>query len=171
MADAKPLVVYLNYFRYCGGMRMVERQFSDFLRQPKDVVAEVVAHDVLLRRRNAPTLRLSQADRDDDRIAAFAMFAQVLRNLAAHNPGVLGDALHDAFPWIMFLPDADRVLFISELTSTLLASVDLGNFTPVAQYIREWRNTAEIYADPDLARRLKSTISNAAYGNVAAPEL
>jgi hypothetical protein len=140
-------------------MRTVDRQFSEFLRQPKEVVAEVVAHDVLLRRRNAPTLRLSQADRDDDRVEAFAVFARVLRNLAMHNPSVLADALHDAFPWIMFLPASDQAAFTTELTSTLLACVDLGNFTPVAQHIRGWRATAEIHADPDLARRLTQIIN------------
>jgi hypothetical protein len=149
-------------------MQTVDRQFSEFLRQPKDVVAEVVAHDVLLRRRNAPTLRLSQADRDDDRVAAFAVFARVLRNLAVHNPDVLADALHDAFPWIMFLPAVDQVAFTTELTSTLLASVDLGNFTPVAQHIREWRATAEIHADPELARRLATSI-DASGNRVVAP--
>jgi hypothetical protein len=140
-------------------MQTVDRQFSEFLRQPKEVVAEVIAHDVLLRRRNAPTLRLSQADRDDDRVEAFAVFARVLRNLAIHNPNVLADALHDAFPWIMFLPASDQAAFTTELTSTLLACVDLGNFTPVAQHNREWRATAEIHADPDLARRLTHAIT------------
>ena len=53
-------------------MRVIERPFSDFLRQPNDVVAELGDHDVLLRRRNAPALRLSDAGRDDQRDEAFA---------------------------------------------------------------------------------------------------
>ena len=32
-------------------MRVIERPFSEFLRQPNDVVAELVDHDVVLRRR------------------------------------------------------------------------------------------------------------------------
>ena len=35
-------------------MRVVERPFSEFLRHPNDVVAELAEHDVMLRRRNAP---------------------------------------------------------------------------------------------------------------------
>ena len=45
-------------------MRVVERPFSEFLRQPNEVVAELEEHDVVLRRRNAPSLRLSDASRD-----------------------------------------------------------------------------------------------------------
>jgi len=42
-------------------MRVIERPFSEFLRQPNDVIAELADHDVVLRRRNAPSLRLSEA--------------------------------------------------------------------------------------------------------------
>ena len=59
-------------------MSVVERPFSEFLRQPNDVVAELAEHDVLLRRRNAPALRLSQADRDDDRSPAFEALSRLL---------------------------------------------------------------------------------------------
>ena len=44
-------------------MRVIERRFSEFLRQPNDVVAELADHDVVPRRRNAPALRLSQGRR------------------------------------------------------------------------------------------------------------
>jgi len=48
-------------------MSLIERPFSEFLRQPNDVVSELDEHDVLLRRRNAPALRLTQADRHEAR--------------------------------------------------------------------------------------------------------
>jgi hypothetical protein len=139
-------------------MSVVERPFSEFLRQPKDVVAELAEHDVLLRRRNAPALRLSQADRDDDRSEAFEALSRLLRNLAVHNPAALDEAVDDAFGWVTFLPKPDRSLFVEDLTRTLIGAAAVENYSPVAQLLREWKATAEIHADPALARRLRKAI-------------
>ncbi len=149
-------------------MSLVERPFSDFLRQPKDVVAELEDHDVLLRRRNAPSLRLSQADRDDDRSEAFEALARLLRNLAVHSPVALDEAVDEVFAWLTFLPKADRKLFIEELTSTLVGAAAVENYAPVSQLLREWRATAEIHADPKLARRIRTPVE-AAGDSVVAP--
>lgn len=149
-------------------MPVVERPFSKFLRQPNDVVAELAENDVLLRRRNAPALRLSQADRDDDRSEAFDALAKLLRNLAVHSPAALSSAVDDVFAWVTFLPKSDRKLFVDELTRTLVGSADVDNFWPVAQLLREWKATAEVHADPKLARRLRKPI-DAGGGPVAAP--
>lgn len=139
-------------------MRVVERPFSEFLRQPNDVVAQLVEHDVVLRRRNAPALRLSRADRDDDRSEAFEALARLLRNLAVHNPAALDAAVDEVFGWVTFLPKADRKVFVEELTRTLVGAADVENYAPVAQLMREWKATAEIHADPALARRLREPL-------------
>ena len=139
-------------------MRTAERQFSDFLRQPNDVVAELRLHDVVLRRRNAPSLRLSEAERDLDRVEAFSAVARALHYLAMRHPGVLESSLDEALPWSRFLPKADRAAFACELTHMLVASAEIENFAPVAQLLREWKNTAEIHADPALAKRLRKSI-------------
>lgn len=149
-------------------MSVVERPFSEFLRQPKDVVAELAEHDVLLRRRNAPALRLSQADRDNDRSEAFGALARLLRNLAVHSPAALDEVVDDAFAWVTFLPKPDRTLFVEDLTRTLIGAAAVENFSPVAQLLREWRATAEIHADPALTRRLREPI-DADGEQVAAP--
>jgi hypothetical protein len=140
-------------------VRVVERPFSEFLRQPKNVVAELAEHDVVLRRRNAPPLRLSQADRDEDRSEAFDALARLLRNLAVHSPSALDPVLDDVFPWLTFLPGADRRLFIEEFTYTLTGSAAIDNYLPVAQILREWKATAELHADPSLGRRLTEPIT------------
>lgn len=139
-------------------MTVVERPFSEFLRRPKDVVAELSDHDVLLRRRNAPALRLSRADRDDDRFETFDALARLLRNLAVHSPAALDGAVDDVFAWVTFLPHADRRLFIEELTRTLVGAASIESYSPVAQLLREWTATAAIHADPTLARRLRKQI-------------
>jgi hypothetical protein len=140
-------------------MSVVERLFSEFLRQPNDIVAELAEHDVLLRRRNAPAVRLSPADRDEDRTEAFGALAQLLRTLAVHSPRALDEAIDDVFAWVVFLPKPDRKLFVDELTRTLVGAGAIQNYSPVAQLLREWRSTAEIHADPKLARRLRKPLA------------
>lgn len=149
-------------------MRVIERPFSDFLRHPNDVVADLADHDVVLRRRNAPALRLSEADREERRDEAFDALARLLRNLVAHSPAGMETTIDEAFPWATFLPPADRKLFIEELTRTLLAVSMIDNFAPVGQLLREWKATAEIHAEPGLARRLRSTL-DATGDSVPAP--
>jgi hypothetical protein len=139
-------------------MRVVERPFSEFLRQPNEVVADLADHDVVLRRRNAPALRLSEAEREEERDEAFDALARLLRNLLIHRPAGLESTIDEAFPWATFLPRQDRKLFIDELTRTLLAVSTIDNFAPVGQLLREWKATAEIHADPRLARRLRRRV-------------
>ena len=140
-------------------MRVVERPFSEFLRQPNDVVAEFADHDVVLRRRNAPPLRLSEADRDDERDEAFDALARLMRNLVVHSPASLDATVDEVFPWVTFLPSRDRKAFVDELTRTLVAVSTIENYAPVGQLLREWKATAELHADPRLARRLRGAIS------------
>lgn len=139
-------------------MEVVERPFSEFLRHPNEVVAELAEHEVLLRRRNAPALRLIRADHHSDRTQALESTARLLRNIAAHSPAALSDALLDAFAWARFLPSDARDLFAQELTNTLLAAATVDVYTPVAQLVREWKATAEIHADPDLQRQLTKPV-------------
>lgn len=140
-------------------MRVIEHPFSDLLREPKAVVRDLDEGDVLLRRRGAPALRLTRADRDDQRADAYALVGRALRNLAVHSPGALADALLDEFPWTSFLPKPDQAAFVDEFTRTVLAAAELDYFAPLAQLVDEWRATAEIHADPKLARRLRRPIT------------
>jgi hypothetical protein len=140
---------------------VIERPFSEFLRQPNEVIADLADHDVVLRRRNAPALRLSEADREEERDEAFDALARLLRSLLVHSPAGLEATIDEAFPWATFLPRADRKLFLEELTRTLLAVSMIDNFAPVGQLLREWKATAEIHADPRLARRLRSHLEAA----------
>jgi len=88
---------------------------------------------VLLRRRNASSLRLSEADRDDERSEAFDALARLLRNLVTHSPTGLEQTIADVFPWATFLPKRDRAAFVDELTTTLMAVGGLDDSAPVGQ--------------------------------------
>lgn len=149
-------------------MRVVEHQFSDLLRRPKEVTDELEGGDVLLRRRDEPDLRLTRADREVQRADTFAAIGRALRNLAVHNPAALSDALAEAFPWVEFLPAADRRRFIDEFSRVVSAAAAVDNFDALSQLLLEWRATAEIHADPKLARRLRRAL-DAAGDAVARP--
>ncbi len=149
-------------------MKVVERPFSEFLRRPNDVVAELADHDVVLRRRNAPALRLSRADHHSDRREALEATSRLLRNLASHSPEALVAALTEAYAWVDFLPESARDRFAKELTQALLAAASVDLYQSVAQLVREWKATAEIYADPELTRQLTGPLE-AVGGTVAVP--
>ncbi|MBI2965988.1 MAG: hypothetical protein HYY34_07280, partial [Chloroflexi bacterium] len=139
-------------------MKVIEYPFSDLLRRPKAVTREVEQGDVLLRRRDEPDLRLTRADREAERAATFAALGKALRNIAVHNPAALDSALRDAFAWLEFLPDRDRKHFVEEFSRAIAAAVELDSYVPLTQLVREWRASAEIHADPRLARRLKQPL-------------
>jgi hypothetical protein len=138
---------------------VAERLFSDFLRQPNDVVAELEQHDVVLRRRDAPALRLSQAHRDAEKAEAFLGVARVLRALVPLVPGPVERAVNEGFPWAHYLPPKERAQFIDELTQGLVAAADLESFARVSRLIHAWRATAEIHANPALAARLQAPLN------------
>jgi hypothetical protein len=139
-------------------MRVIEHPFSDLLRQPKKVTDDVEDGDVVLRRRDEPDLRLSRADREAQRADTFTALGRVLRNLAVHNAAALSDALGDAFPWVELLPPTDRREFIDEFSRVLMAVAEVDNYDPLSQLVHEWRSTAEIHADPKLARGLRRSL-------------
>lgn len=150
-------------------MRVIEHPFSDLLRKPREVTDDLEQGDVLLRRRDEPDLRLSRADREAQRADTFSAIGRALRNLAVHSPAALADALGDALPWIEFLPGADRHSFLDEFSRVVAAAASLDDYEALSQLVREWRATAEVHANPKLARRLRRSVE--AEGEpIAAPE-
>ncbi len=142
-------------------MPVIERPFSDLLRHPKDVAGDVENGDVVLRRRDQPDLRLTRADRETQRTAAFSALARAFGHLAARNPDEVADMLADAFAWTEFLPDSDRRLFVAEFARLLTAAAEVDNYAPLSQLVHEWRATAEVHADPALAGRLRRPLKAA----------
>lgn len=140
-------------------MRVIEHQFSELLRHPNDVTDDVEDGDVLLHRRDEPDLRLSRADREDERTATFATLGRTLRNVAVQDPAPLEAALAEELPWIELLPARDRKEFLDEFSKVMAATTELDNYAPLTQLLREWRATAEVYADPRLAKRLRGSLS------------
>ena len=152
-------------------MQVIERTFSEFLRHPKEVVAELANSDVVLRRRNAPALRLCRVDRENARDEVFGSVARMLRNLAANHPAALEEVFSDAYPWVKFLPPDERELFAVDLTKQLLAVNSIGDFAPVGLLVDAWKATAEVHASPELSRRLSGPFEVTHGGRVPRPAL
>ena len=140
-------------------MQVIERTFSEFLRQPKEVVADLAQHDVVLRRRNAPDLYLSLAASDISRAKTIECLARLLCKIGADSPEAMDDAIEAAFPWVEFLSTDGRREFADELTHTILASASVESFSLVEQTLLEWQNTAEILSDPELTALLTTPIT------------
>jgi len=115
----------------------------------------------VLRSRDAPSLRLTFDDRDRERSDAYAMVGRTLRNLALHQPDALAQAIADEFAWTGYLPEADRAEFVGEFTRVVVAAAELDNFAALGQLLNEWRSTAEIHSDPNLAGRLTGAVTAA----------
>ncbi len=115
--------------------------------------------DVLLRRRDAPDLRLSLEARDEQRSAAFTLVGRTLRNLATHSPSALAAAIQDEFPWTAFLPRADLDEFLAEFTRTVVGAGELDSFAALGQLLHEWQATAAVHADDAFAGRLSGALT------------
>ena len=63
-------------------------------------------------------------------------------------------ALSASLPWTTFLPEDERAEFFEALTATAAACVEVDTFEPLAHLIEGWRATAEIHANPELAKVL-----------------
>ncbi|MGH3966162.1 MAG: hypothetical protein ACRDRY_23425 [Pseudonocardiaceae bacterium] len=87
--------------------------------------------------------------------------ARALRNLLAHmEPQTAAAALVDEFPWADFLPEQDRVQFVTDFVRAFQASAEMGQWTSLAQTVRGWKATAAVHADPELAEQLSSLLKD-----------
>jgi hypothetical protein len=141
-------------------MALLETPFSELINKPVRTVERLTgstAHSLRLRRRDDDDLVLTTATRyeQDHAVlnAAIRLFVALLRDGDAES--YMLRVLPDVFPWTRFLPGDESQDFLNELVGTLLAAGDLDNLAPVAQIIHEWRHTAEVHADPELAAALR----------------
>jgi len=137
-----------------------EATLTDFLRDPNAIVERLQSTDIVLHRRNAEDLRLSL----DARTEAIQTSVEVISRLlltALADPGLRASfrASVNAIPWLKFLPDRERDAFFDDFFRTAEGAADLGVMAPLGRLLREWRTTAQIYADPSLARELGRPLS------------
>ena len=67
-------------------------------------------------------------------------------------------ALIEHEPWVRFLPADDQEAFVTEVTETVRACASIGRYTALVNLMDEWRTTAEIWSDPELAAALAADV-------------
>lgn len=126
--------------------------FSEFLHHPAAAADRLNAVRALrLRRRGAADLALTRVDQlaRDGVVVDFT--ARLLASLSRDIPAAaLRRVLAEALPWTTFLPDADTDRLLAEITTVAQGAASLENLTPLAVLLTQWRNTAELHADPAL---------------------
>jgi hypothetical protein len=139
----------------------VEVQWSELQRDPKGVAALADRGDVRVRRRDGAALLLTREDRASSTAEGAVAAARALRNLLAHmEPQIAAAALVDEFPWADLLPQRDRAQFVTDFVRAFQASAEMGQWTPLAQTVREWKATAAVHADPELVEQLTSPLND-----------
>ncbi|ATE57884.1 DUF6247 family protein [Actinosynnema pretiosum] len=146
-----------------------EVQWSQLQRDPKSVAALADEGDVRVRRRDGADLLLTREDRVSASAEGAVSAARALRNVLSHlPPEAAAGALVDEFPWVDVLPEDDRAHFVADFARAFQASAELGQWSVLAQVVREWRNTAAVHADPVLAAELARPVTDD-FGVVPAP--
>ncbi len=142
-------------------MRAHELTWSSFLREPTSVERWLQRGDVLLRRREGETLRLSRESSDAGQREALLVAVRLLtRGTAQAKEKLRLDEaeIAERLPWTRFLTAAGRTDFVAEFLSTLEGCADLGEFAALGRLVEDWKATASLYAE-GLAERLKRPIS------------
>lgn len=131
--------------------------FSELIQHPRETTLRLdEAGTLRLVRRNQPDLMLATVERFERDAEIFDMTTRLLVGIISREPSrdLLRSSLTGVFAWTRFLPDDAVDEFLTELVGIARASAEISNLRPVAQLIVEWQHTAEIYADPELYRRL-----------------
>lgn len=130
----------------------VSRTFSEFLRTPNEVLATLDGTaGVVLTRRNAPALRLTQESASRSELGALGVVGQLFAaSLDEAALDRVATRLSGPLPWIELLPRSVHAQFVAEFQSTARACIDIGRFDRLTIMLEAWKATAEAYADPQV---------------------
>jgi len=70
------------------------------------------------------------------------------------------------FAWLKYLNANEQAEFISGLLKHILTAVKRDDWTPVTEWIEEWKATANIYADAKVTRGVQQGRAELARGEV-----
>lgn len=135
---------------------MHELTWSTFLREPTSVERWLKRGDVLLRRREGETLRLSRESGGAAEREALLTAVRLLRPDVAQRQ-LEEEGIAERLAWTRFLPAADRRVFLMEFLDTLEACADLGQFAALGRLVEDWKATASLHAE-GMAASLKRPV-------------
>jgi hypothetical protein len=143
--------------------------FSTLINKQTSVFPALDDADVILERRDAENLVLMRSERFEALFAGLGLAARSLAIVAKGNRGLAEDVFAEELPWLTWLPEQARPQCVRELLDHLLAGAETGLLLPFARALREWQSTAEIYSDPELARRLRGPFDISEAADVPRP--
>jgi hypothetical protein len=138
-------------------MDLQEVTFTDLLQHSNETVE-------MLKRSRSRALRVRRRGAEEDLVLttaaratqdkevvglAIRLMRAIARDPASRDTQLL-EVLPEVFPWVHFLPADDRLRFLREFVDVLSAGDEIDSPVPILQTITEWRNTAQIHADPEL---------------------
>ncbi|WP_328746384.1 hypothetical protein OHT57_12650 [Streptomyces sp. NBC_00285] len=153
-----------------------EANFSELIQKPKDTVAllqDNARKGLTLHRRDGEDLYLTTAERAEQVTEVVGSTTRMFVALMKSDPKaveMLTSVFPEAFPWVRFLPGEAVREFLIEFMDTARAATELGTVGPLAPVIASWKATAEVYSDPDLAKRLL-TPTEGDFGDAEPPEV
>jgi len=128
--------------------------------------------DIVLRRRNRPSLRLSLESRNEGSSAGAEIAAHILADAMVTVPEIpsrLSAIMSHRYPWIRFLPEKAREEFVREFIETVQACTSIGNTARLDETLHAWKATAEIHADPALHKKLTRPLAASTGARVPRP--
>jgi hypothetical protein len=148
--------------------------FSELIQHPNATVGKLegtARRRLRLVRRNGEDLILESAERAEAESAAMSATTRLFVSLLKQDEGAraLLQALPDVFPWVRFLPKEAIQEFLIELVHTAHACAALDTMAPLEPVVVAWRNTAEIYADPETLGALTGPLAGTDHGDVSVP--
>lgn len=146
--------------------------FSELSKNSKQVTDTVDrAQRVHVTRRDGEHLYLTTAQHDQQREETADVTARLFAALSGTEEGIhaILNALPTVFPWVRHLSDEESAGFTRDLVGAVSDIAELDVHTNLHRVIVEWRATARILADPELAARLQHPLPDADFGTVLAP--
>lgn len=133
--------------------------WTDVLRDSKKVHRLVEKEDIVVARRGRSPIRITTEERSRAATSGLDVATRVLAELGHLASQQLCQSLGHQFPWVRFLPDDAKMEFALAFADTASACASIGNSAPLALLVADWKRTAAVYADPELADELRRPLA------------
>ncbi|WP_406284937.1 prevent-host-death family protein [Embleya sp. NBC_00896] len=146
--------------------------FSDLSKNSKRVAETVEqAQRVHVTRRDGEDLYLTTERHDRQREETADVTSRLLAALIGTDEGARAVllAMPTVFPWIRHLSAEEVREFVVDLVDATRDAAELDVHSTLHRVIVEWRATARILADPELATQLTGSLQGEDHGEVLAP--
>lgn len=157
---------------YCVAVSTPVVSFSELSKNSKRVAETVErAQRVHVTRRDGEDLYLTTERHDRQREETADVTTRLFTALISSDEGVRAVllALPQVFPWVRHLSAAEVREFVVDLVGAVRDAAELDVHANVHRVIVEWRATARVLADPELAAQPTTPLADDDHGEVPAP--